>query len=56
MALSCHNLSEDSAHLFSMMMQDVQYLFEETIQFNIALVRSIFTRVEVEQAARYVVR
>jgi ATP-binding cassette subfamily B protein len=45
--------SEDSAHLFSMMMQDV-HLFEETIQFNIALGKSHLSRAEVEQAARYV--
>ncbi|MFA0677161.1 ABC transporter ATP-binding protein, partial [Vibrio sp. 10N.222.51.A6] len=45
--------SEDSAHLFSMMMQDV-HLFEETIQFNIALGKTHLSRTEVEQAARYV--
>lgn len=45
--------SEDSAHLFSMMMQDV-HLFEETIQFNIALGKEHLSRNEVEQAARYV--
>ncbi|MEZ9738492.1 ABC transporter ATP-binding protein [Vibrio splendidus] len=45
--------SEDSAHLFSMMMQDV-HLFEETIQFNIALGKTHLSRAEVEQAARYV--
>lgn len=45
--------SEDSAHLFSMMMQDV-HLFEETIQFNIALGKTHLSKTEVEQAARYV--
>ncbi|MFA0502280.1 ATP-binding cassette domain-containing protein, partial [Vibrio sp. 10N.222.46.A1] len=37
----------------SMMMQDV-HLFEETIQFNIALGKTHLSRTEVEQAARYV--
>ncbi|WP_102341215.1 ABC transporter ATP-binding protein [Vibrio cyclitrophicus] len=45
--------SEDSAHLFSMMMQDV-HLFEESIQFNIALGKAHLYRTDVEQAARYV--
>ncbi|WP_010428819.1 ABC transporter ATP-binding protein [Vibrio cyclitrophicus] len=45
--------SEDSAHLFSMMMQDV-HLFEESIQFNIALGKAHLSRTDVEQAARYV--
>ena len=45
--------SEDSAHLFSMMMQDV-HLFEETIAFNIALGKEYLSIAEIEQAARYV--
>ena len=45
--------SEDSAHLFSMMMQDV-HLFEETIAFNIALGKEHLSIAEIEQAARYV--
>ncbi|MGI9875255.1 ABC transporter ATP-binding protein [Vibrio chagasii] len=45
--------SEDSAHLFSMMMQDV-HLFEETIAFNIALGKEHLSSTEIEQAARYV--
>ncbi|CAH6855738.1 ABC transporter permease [Vibrio chagasii] len=45
--------SEDSAHLFSMMMQDV-HLFEETIAFNIALGKEHLSSAEIEQAARYV--
>ncbi|MFM2607945.1 ABC transporter ATP-binding protein [Vibrio chagasii] len=45
--------SEDSAHLFSMMMQDV-HLFEETIAFNIALGKEHLLSTEIEQAARYV--
>ncbi|CAH6837984.1 ABC transporter permease [Vibrio chagasii] len=45
--------SEDSAHLFSMMMQDV-HLFEETIAFNIALGKEHLSSSEIEQAARYV--
>ncbi|CAH7164476.1 ABC transporter permease [Vibrio chagasii] len=45
--------SEDSAHLFSMMMQDV-HLFEETIAFNIALGKEHLSSAELEQAARYV--
>ncbi|MBE8606241.1 ABC transporter ATP-binding protein [Vibrio sp. OPT10] len=45
--------SEDSAHLFSMMVQDV-HLFEESIQFNIALGKAHLSRTDVEQAARYV--
>ncbi|NOH34650.1 ABC transporter ATP-binding protein [Vibrio chagasii] len=45
--------SEDSAHLFSMMMQDV-HLFEETVAFNIALGKEHLSSTEIEQAARYV--
>ncbi|MFA0035803.1 ABC transporter ATP-binding protein [Vibrio sp. 10N.261.52.A1] len=45
--------SEDSAHLFSVMMQDV-HLFEETIAFNIALGKEHLSSTEIEQAARYV--
>ena len=45
--------SEDSTHLFSMMMQDV-HLFEETIAFNIALGKEHLSSTEIEQAARYV--
>tara|TARA_B100001057_G_scaffold432071_1_gene459967 strand:- start:4858 stop:6642 length:1785 start_codon:yes stop_codon:yes gene_type:complete len=45
--------SENSAHLFSMMMQDV-HLFEETISFNIALGKEHLSSTEIEQAARYV--
>lgn len=45
--------SENSAHLFSMMMQDV-HLFEETIAFNIALGKEHLSSTEIEQAARYV--
>lgn len=45
--------SEGSAHLFSMMMQDV-HLFEETIAFNIALGKEHLSIAEIEQAARYV--
>ncbi|CAH6801062.1 ABC transporter permease [Vibrio chagasii] len=45
--------SEDSVHLFSMMMQDV-HLFEETIAFNIALGKEHLSSTEIEQAARYV--
>ncbi|WP_240206038.1 ABC transporter ATP-binding protein [Vibrio sp. CyArs1] len=44
---------DDSAHLFSMMMQDV-HLFEESIEFNIALGKPGILREQVEQAARYV--
>ncbi len=44
---------DDSAHLFSMMMQDV-HLFEESIEFNIALGKPGIDREQVEQAARYV--
>ncbi|MCY9852593.1 ABC transporter ATP-binding protein [Vibrio mediterranei] len=44
---------DDSAHLFSMMMQDV-HLFEESIEFNIALGKPGIEREQVEQAARYV--
>ena len=45
--------SENSAHLFSMMMQDV-HLFEETIAFNIALGKEHLSSTEIEQAACYV--
>ncbi|MDB1125273.1 ABC transporter ATP-binding protein [Vibrio algarum] len=44
---------DDSAHLFSLMMQDV-HLFEESIQFNIALGKTGISRKQVEQAASYV--
>ena len=44
---------EDSAHLFSLMMQDV-HLFEESVHFNIALGKEHVSRDQVEQAARYV--
>lgn len=44
---------QDSAHLFSMMMQDV-YLFEESVQFNIALGKTDISAEQVEAAARYV--
>ncbi len=44
---------DDSIHLFSLMMQDV-YLFEESVQFNIALGKPEISPVQVEQAARYV--
>ncbi|PSU36067.1 ABC transporter ATP-binding protein [Photobacterium lutimaris] len=44
---------EDTAHLFSLMMQDV-YLFEESIEFNIALGKPAISREQVEQASRYV--
>ena len=44
---------EDSAHLFSLMMQDV-HLFEESVHFNIALGKAHVSREQVEQAARYV--
>jgi ATP-binding cassette, subfamily B, multidrug efflux pump len=44
---------DDSIHLFSLMMQDV-YLFEESVQFNIALGKPEITPAQVEQAARYV--
>ncbi len=44
---------EDSSHLFSLMMQDV-YLFEESVQFNIALGKPEITPAQVEEAARYV--
>ena len=44
---------DDSAHLFSLMMQDV-HLFEETIHFNIALGKEDISRDQVEQAAQYV--
>jgi ATP-binding cassette subfamily B multidrug efflux pump len=44
---------DDSIHLFSLMMQDV-YLFEESVQFNIALGKPEISPAQVEQAARYV--
>ncbi|UTT86806.1 ABC transporter ATP-binding protein/permease [Vibrio pelagius] len=44
---------EDSAHLFSLMMQDV-HLFEESVHFNITLGKEHVSREQVEQAARYV--
>ena len=44
---------DDSTHLFSLMMQDV-YLFEESVQFNIALGKPEITPAQVEQAASYV--
>lgn len=44
---------DDSLHLFSLMSQDV-YLFEESVQFNIALGKPGITLVQVEEAARYV--
>ena len=44
---------EDTAHLFSLMMQDV-HLFEESVHFNIALGKEHVSREQVEQAARYV--
>lgn len=44
---------DDSIHLFSLMMQDV-YLFEESVQFNIALGKAEISPAQVEQAARYV--
>ncbi|BHH83184.1 ABC transporter ATP-binding protein [Desulforhopalus sp. 52FAK] len=44
---------DDSIHLFSMMMQDV-YLFEESVQFNIALGKPEISLALVEEAARYV--
>ncbi|MEZ8824635.1 ABC transporter ATP-binding protein [Vibrio amylolyticus] len=44
---------KDTAHLFSMMMQDV-HLFQESIEFNIALGKPGVTKDQVEQAARYV--
>lgn len=44
---------EDTMPLFSLMMQDV-YLFDESIQFNIALGNKAVTRQDVEQAAAYV--
>ncbi|MFT5698537.1 MAG: ATP-binding cassette subfamily B multidrug efflux pump [Desulforhopalus sp.] len=44
---------DDCIHLFSLMMQDV-YLFEKSIQFNIALGKSDISPAQVEQAARYV--
>ncbi|MGR5269059.1 ABC transporter ATP-binding protein [Vibrio astriarenae] len=44
---------EASAHLFSLMMQDV-HLFEETVHFNIALGKEHIDRAGVEQAASYV--
>ncbi|GAL13586.1 ABC transporter ATP-binding protein [Vibrio astriarenae] len=44
---------EDCSHLFSLMMQDV-HLFEETINFNIALGKEAVSVQDVEEAARYV--
>lgn len=44
---------DDSIHLFSLMMQDV-YLFEESVQFNIALGKPDISLAQVEEAARYV--
>jgi ATP-binding cassette subfamily B protein len=44
---------DDSNHLFSLMMQDV-FLFEKSIEFNIALGNEAVSRAQVEQAARYV--
>ncbi|QIA64914.1 ATP-binding cassette domain-containing protein [Vibrio astriarenae] len=44
---------EDCSHLFSLMMQDV-HLFEETINFNIALGKEAVSEQDVEEAARYV--
>ncbi|MDR9827604.1 ABC transporter ATP-binding protein [Vibrio sp. FNV 38] len=44
---------EDASHLFSLMMQDV-HLFQETIEFNIALGKASLNREQVEQACRYV--
>ncbi|GAL33953.1 ABC transporter ATP-binding protein [Vibrio maritimus] len=45
--------AEDCAHLFSMMMQDV-HLFEQSIDFNIALGKQGVGREQVVEAARYV--
>ncbi|MGF1749670.1 ABC transporter ATP-binding protein [Vibrio cionasavignyae] len=45
--------SDDTAHLFSMMMQDV-HLFAESVHFNIALGKAGISREQVEQAAQYV--
>ncbi|MGF1778986.1 ABC transporter ATP-binding protein [Vibrio nomapromontoriensis] len=45
--------SDDTAHLFSMMMQDV-HLFTESVHFNIALGKAGISREQVEQAAQYV--
>ncbi len=45
--------AEDCAHLFSMMMQDV-HLFEQSIDFNIALGKQGVGRDQVIEAARYV--
>lgn len=44
---------DDSSHLFSLMMQDV-YLFEQSVEFNIALGKQAISREQVEQASRYV--
>jgi len=44
---------EDSMHLFSLMMQDV-HLFEESIEFNIALGKPDIESKDVEQSAQYV--
>ena len=43
----------DSTHLFSLMMQDV-HLFDESVQFNIALGNPEISPAQVERAARYV--
>ncbi|MGR5286531.1 ABC transporter ATP-binding protein [Vibrio maritimus] len=48
-----HIAAEDCAHLFSMMMQDV-HLFEQSIDFNIALGKQSVGREQVVEAARYV--
>ncbi|EEX93966.1 Hypothetical ABC transporter ATP-binding protein [Vibrio orientalis CIP 102891 = ATCC 33934] len=44
---------EDSMHLFSLMMQEV-HLFEESIEFNIALGKPEIESKDVEQSAQYV--
>jgi ATP-binding cassette subfamily B protein len=44
---------DDSSHLFSLMMQDV-HLFEESVEFNIALGKPHIERQHVVEAARYV--
>lgn len=44
---------EDSMHLFSLMMQEV-HLFEESIEFNIALGKPEIESKDVEQSAEYV--
>ncbi|WP_295893640.1 ABC transporter ATP-binding protein [uncultured Vibrio sp.] len=45
--------AKDSAQLFSIMMQDV-HLFQESIEFNIALGKPGVSQKQVKQAARYV--